>query len=383
MIIDETVDPTIDNHRRIMSIDILKGAAIIGVVLAHLVLLPVSSDVGGGGYKIGEFFYSALLMFIVFSGYFYRPGKSVVHYYLNRVLVLVGAFLAFTVVLTAIMYLYLMMLGYDLSSSDLWGDIAIMIVGRGCFEDIYTWSLIGEKILDVYDVTHSYYFFQILIVGYVIFYPIVDWVIVNWKRLLLVMFLFTSFTALYMEIIHIQLPFYAHLAPLSASFLLFGAYLGKIKFAEILDKAYRTPRCIAIILALLALSLVMIGLFPTEMSIIYSKFGHYGGWSVYPFIVMSVSSGLVLLYGTTIVAKLPYISDGMAYFGRGSVWIFLLHMFVAKMLVAPFMKLTTDSWLPAMSMTASLILSALTITLSFAIVRICSRVSRYVGISLT
>jgi fucose 4-O-acetylase-like acetyltransferase len=218
-------------------------------------------------------------------------------------------------------------------------------------------------------------------VGYVLFYPIVDWVIVNWKRLALVMFLFTTFTVLYMEYIHIQLPFYAHLAPLSATFLLFGAYLGRIKFAEILDKAYKTPRCIIIILALLALSLIMVGFFPTEMSIIYSKFGHYGGYSAYPFVIMSISSGIVLLYGTTIVAKIPYVSEGMAYFGRGSVWIFLLHMFVAKLLVAPFMKLTTDSWLPTMSVTLALILSALTITFSFATVRICSKVSRIAGIS--
>lgn len=381
MVIEDTVDPTIDNNRRILSIDILKGAAIIGVVLAHLVLLPVSSGVGGGGYRIGEFFYSALLMFIVFSGYFYKPGKSVLYHYTHRLMLLLGAFLFFTVLLTVVMYLYLMMLGYDLSSSDLLGDIGVMILGRGCFEDIHSWSLIGEKILDVYDVTHSYYFFQILIMGYVIFYPIVDYVTVNWKRLAVTMFLFASFTVFYMEVIHIQLPFYAHLAPLSASFLLLGAYLGRIKFAEILDKAYKTPKCIAIILVLLVTALVMVALFPTEMSIIYSKFGHNGGWSVYPFIIIAVTAGIVLLYGTTLVAKIPYVSRGMAFFGRGSVWIFLLHMFVAKLLVAPFMKIDTQSWVPYMPIASSLILSACTIAVSFLLVNIFGRVSRRIGLS--
>ncbi|MBP5685202.1 MAG: acyltransferase family protein, partial [Candidatus Methanomethylophilaceae archaeon] len=106
---------------RIQSIDILKGGAIIGVVAAHLMFIQNSQAIEDSFnfvFNAGELLYAALPMFLVLSGYFYKPGD--LWYNIKRkVIPLVTGLVVCTVVLTVIMYYYLGFLGYDLSNSDL------------------------------------------------------------------------------------------------------------------------------------------------------------------------------------------------------------------------------------------------------------------------
>jgi fucose 4-O-acetylase-like acetyltransferase len=62
-------------NSRLKVLDVYKGIAILGVIITHVVLLQ-----NGMGGKAGDssalvqFLFSGLIMFMVISGYFYKPG---------------------------------------------------------------------------------------------------------------------------------------------------------------------------------------------------------------------------------------------------------------------------------------------------------------------
>ena len=348
---------------RIQSIDILKGGAIIGVVAAHLMFIQNSQAIEDSFnfvFNAGELLYAALPMFLVLSGYFYKPGD--LWYNIKRkVIPLVTGLVVCTVVLTVIMYYYLGFLGYDLSNSDFWGDIIEIVIGKGYFEDIYGDKFTGEMILDVYEVTLPYYFLQIMAVGYLIFFPIVDYTIKNWKRLVAVSFVLLTITCVYMELVHIQLPFYAQLGPLVAVFYLIGAFMAKHNVAHRLEDGYREKRYWMILGALIIASVACICIIPTNMALIYSEFGDYGGFSVYTFVITSMTCGMVLFYCAALGTHIPWLRDVLSLPGRASLAIFALHMFVAKLIVAPFVELNTETWIPLTSTPLSLLLAVCTV----------------------
>ena len=375
--IEDEIDPTSSgSDSRIRSIDILKGAAIIGVITAHIALVQNQGGISSGEYSIGELFYAALPMFFVIMGYFYKPGNSLLYNYRTRVLYLLLGFVAFTVILTLLMYGYLLLLGYDLSGTDLWGDILTMLIGKSCFKDISSIAFTGERILAVYEVTHQFYFLQIMIVGYVIFYPIVDHVISDWRKTFAAVIILGAISGIYIEAIGLQLPFLAQDGPIVAALMLIGAYMGKHNVTEYLETGYRERRYWILFAAFLILALVCIYLIPTKLSIIYSMFGEYGGWSTIPFLLISMSCGMVLFYLAAWVSKVPYVSGFLMYLGKECLWIFVFHMFVAKALIAPFIPLNTTDWIPIDSIWQGILLTVVTVAVILVFVEAAHYLSR-------
>ena len=362
-----------DVKSRLSSVDILKGAAIIGVVLAHLVLIQNQSEFGEASFEIGELFYAALPMFFVLSGYFYRPC-TVKENLRARVFPLVLGLIVGTIVLTVTMYLYLLPLGYDLSDSDLWGDIAQIIIGKGSFQDMYDSNYTGGDILDVFEVTLPVYFIQVMVVGYLIFLPIAEFVMKDWRRAVITIFFLLSITCAYMELFHIQLPFYAQLGPLVASFYITGAYLGKYKVAEYFERGFREKKYWIVFIIFLVAALLCIQFFPTRMALIYSKFGDYGGYSVFSFYALTMACGIVLMYVAALVSHVKWVTSILTLVGRETLYIFFLHIFVAKMLVAPFVTLDVQSWIPIDSLPQSILLAIITIALIVIAVMLFRRI---------
>ena len=356
-------EATGQSNRRVRSIDILKGAAIIGVVLAHLMFIQNAVYVETERdllYTLDELPYAGLPMFLVLSGYFYK-SNSIVYNLKKKVFPLIIALILAVVVLTVVMYCYLLLLGYDLSGSDLWGDIAQIIIGKGAFEDIHSSAFDGEMILDVYEVTLPFYFLQIMAVGYLIFYPIADFALKNFKRLICTILVLLTIVCVYMELVHIQLPFYAQLGPLVAVLYLVGAYMGKYKVADYLEHGHHEKRYWKIFGVIAIIAVISMFLIPTNKALIYSEFGDYGGYSVYTFMITSLSCGMVLFFLAALASHIHPICRILSLPGRESLPIFALHMFVAKMLVAPFVKLDTESWIPIKSLPITFMLSIFTV----------------------
>jgi len=356
-------EATGQTNGRVKSIDMLKGAAIIGVVLAHLMFIQNAVYVETERdllYTLAELPYAGLPMFLVLSGYFYK-SRPLMYNLKRKVFPLIIALIVAVVVLTVLMYCYLSILGYDLSQSDLWGDIAQIIIGKGAFKDIHSSAFDGEMILDVYEVTLPFYFLQIMAVGFLIFYPIADFALKDLKRLIGTILVLLTIVCVYMELVHVQLPFYAQLGPLVASLYLVGAYMGQYKVADYLEHGRHEKKYWKIFGVIAVIAVISMFLFPTNKALIYSEFGDYGGYSVYTFMITSLSCGMVLFFLAALATHVHPVCKILSIPGRESLPIFALHMFVAKALVAPFVQLDTVSWIPIKSLPITLVLSIFTV----------------------
>jgi len=361
---------------RIKSLDILRGAAIIGVIAVHI-MFGAGRGVDGvyGGFNFAELIYAALPMFMVITGYLYKSGKDFRTNVKHRVVPLIVTLVVATVVLTCAMYVYLWLLGYDLTQYDLLGNIIEIIVGKACFQEIGAAGYSAGLVLAPYDISAGFYYLQILAVGLIIFYAIADSVLDNWKHCVIAILSLLSMTGLYLTTINAQLPFSAQLGPVVAAFLLTGALLRKYNVAEYIENGYREKKYWVIFACLVALSAVCILHIPSGMNIYNSLFGAYGGWSVFPYLVLSMSCGLVLMYLAALIMRVPVVSDIFRFAGVNSIVLFTLHMFVAKLIVAPFTTIGTEYWITVESLSMRFVILIVTLAIVFAFIAFMNRTS--------
>ena len=364
----EDTAPANGHRTRLITPDLVKGIAITGMVVLHLALLqghgsaPVTTT-GVGITMFKGIPYSLLCTFIVISGYFYVPGRSFMWNMRKRILRFSIFLIAAIIVLNSLMYAYLWLQGgYDLELSQLGDVIWQNIIGRGAFKTFDEINVYGGIILAPFEVTHQLYYLQMLIVGYVIFYAIADKVMDDWRKLFLAVFILMTITAVYVEFVGVVLPFYAHLGPMAAGFLLIGTYLSKIRFYEWLESGVYDKRYWLTFLALLMISILLCFITPRDPSIIYCNFGPFCGWSLYSFAVLSVAGGMMLSIIISWIRYIRYLREAIATVGVFCISVFVLHMFVAKCLAAPFVTFNTEVWIP-IGTAAGFLLSFITVAL--------------------
>ena len=358
-----------NGHRpRLMTADLVKGIAITGMVVLHLALLqghgsePTAST-GVGIMMFKAIPYSLLCMFIVISGYFYVPGKTFLWNMRKRVLRFSIFLIAAIIVLNSLMYAILWLQGgYDLELSQLGEVIWQNIIGRGVFKTFDEINVYGGIILAPFEVTHQLYYLQMIIVGYVIFFAIADKVMDDWRKLFAAVFILMTMTAAYVEFVGVVLPFYAHLGPMAAGFLLIGTYLSRLHFYEWLESGVYDKRYWLTFLALLLISVLLCFITAGDPSILYCNFGPFGGWSLYSFAVLSVAAGMMLSFIISWFRYVKYLREAIAAVGASCISVFVLHMFVAKCLAAPFVTFNTEVWVP-LGAAAGFLLSLITVAL--------------------
>ena len=356
-------------NSRIKSLDILRGAAIIGVITVHIMFgmgRGVDGDVAGG-FNVAELVYAGLPMFMVITGYFYKSGRKYIDNVKHRVVPVILVLIISTVFLTSIMYGYMWVLGYDLSSYDLFSDIMTIIIGKECFSTIGVDGFTAGAVLAPYDISAGFYYLQILTVGLLIFYAIADHVLDDWRKTVTAMFALLSMTALYLELVNIQLPFSAQLGPVVASFLLLGALLGRYNVAYYIENGYHYKKYWIIFFGFVIAAVASVILFPSGMTLYNSKFGSNGALSVFTFLFLSTTCGAVLWYITAFLIKVPVVSTIFTYAGLNSIILFTQHMFIAKLITAPFYTIGTEFWVTVDSLGMRFVILMATLGLLFGL----------------
>ena len=337
---------------RIKSLDILRGGAIIGVIMVHIVFGAGREVDGGigGGFNIAELAFAGLAMFMVITGYLHKKGNGFINNVKHRVVPIVITLIASTVILTSLMYGYMWILGYDLGQYDLFDDVMEIIVGKGCFQEIGSPGYNTGHVLAPYDISAGFYYLQILAVGLLIFYAIADSVLDDWRHCIIAILALVCLTALYLSTINLQLPFSAQLGPIVAAFLLIGALLRKYDVAVFIENGYREAKYWIILVSMAVVGALFIYFFPSGMTIYNTRFGFNGPLSVFTYVILSMSCGTVLWYIAALVAKVPLVSYVFTVAGMNSMILYTQHVFVAKLLTAPFFTLGTEFWIPIDSM---------------------------------
>ena len=364
------------NTERFRYIDVYKGLAILGVIVTHLVLMQNGTN-GSGVSPWVQFLFSGLIMFMVISGLFYRPGRGYVENVRRRVLPLVVIYVLSGVVLTVLLYLYLLALGYDLSQYSLLAELGDAVIGKGCFLDVNSPEFID--IMDhgaLFSTSTALYYLIILSGGYLIFYAIAERALKDWRVAVLSILVLLAVESVYIALVHIQLPFYIHLYPMVAAFLLLGALLGKHHFVEFLENGLRNRRYWITLTVLIVIAAVCLMAFPAATNLRRLNIGDYGLFTGFTFALTTLSCGFVQMYIVVILSKIPGLSHVFALMGANILYLFLLHIAVAKVLVAPFVQLVDTyeiplEFLPAIGVTLATI--AIILVMAHIYRRICPR----------
>jgi fucose 4-O-acetylase-like acetyltransferase len=354
--------------RRIESLDILRGAAIVGVITVHIVFGAGRSPDGmSDGISIAEFLYAALAMFMVISGYLYKKGKDFRTNLMTRILPILIVLAFSTILFTTLMYGYLYMIGYDLGGYNLLEEIGEILIGKCVFQNVHDVGYNAGAVLSPFDISAGFYYLQILAVGYLIFFAVADRVLGDWRKCLAVIVSLFAISGLYVEFIGIQLPFTAQIGPVVAAFLLIGALLKEYNFAEFMERGFHTRKYWFMIVSMAIIGLICIKYFPTGMTLCNSTFGSNGLLSVVTFPIHAMSCGIVLWFIAVMLIRVPVVSDIFRIAGIASIVLYSMHMFIAKFISAPFYTIGTEYWITIDSMTDRLVLLIITLSILYLI----------------
>ena len=354
--------------RRIESLDILRGAAIVGVITVHIMFgAGRSVDGMSDGNSVAEFLYAALAMFMVISGYLYKKGKDFRTNVMTRVVPIIIVLAFSTILFTSLMYGYLYMLGYDLGGYNLFEEIVEILIGKSVFQNVHAAGYSAGMVLSPFDISAGFYYLQVLAVGYLIFFAIADRVLGDWRKCLVTIVTLFAVSGLYVEFVGIQLPFTAQIGPVVAAFLLIGALLKEYNFAEFMEQGYHSKKYWFMIVSMAIIGLICIRYFPTGMNLYNSNFGSYGSLSVITFPIHAISCGIVLWFICVVLIRIPIVSDVFRIAGIASIVLYSMHMFIAKLISAPFYTIGTDYWITIDSLGDRFVLLIVTLSILYLI----------------
>lgn len=354
----QTEDST-GKPNRIMTLDVLKGILMIGIVMVHLVFLagtdaPVDSitpsDTGEARPGLSspiyiQMLYLGMMMFFISSGYFFRPKRSAKENIVRRVKQLIIPIVVGLIVLPTILYVYLTLLGQGPTWEDLYPSYKAVLGGVLVFQPYMGYD--PSIIVGMCFVYNGYYFLQLMLVAFVLFYLLADKVLDDPKKLIISIVVLIACTALLVEFVNMRLPFYAQLSPLAAAFMLFGAAIGKKGLLEWLEaSSLKNPKLWVFFIVSLALGALMVFVLPTGTGFDAMVFGDYGGWSAYSYFLAAVFTNMALLFLGSLFARIPLLNKALATAGRHSIAIICLHIFVIKLMMAPFHELMSTYTFP-------------------------------------
>ena len=335
--------------KRVGLMDLYKGMAIFGVLITHIVLLQNGADGRSEDpLPVVQFMYSGLLMFVLISGYFYKPGKSYLENVRSRVVPLFTIFVVMTVLMILVMYGYLLLLGYDLSQYDLPDVILSGLLGKGfAFVDFKSDEFLPYiEVQAPFDVCMQMYYLGLICVAYLIFFALVDRVITDWRKTVATILVLIFITSAYIEFVHLQTPLYVHMAPLFAAFLLIGALLKQYRFATFLENGLHDKRYWIGFLATIVVAVLLLLMFPGTTDITLGMIGDYGIFTAYTFSATTLACGMVQFFLAAILVRIPIWNGFFQLMGRDVLPLYLYHMLVCKILIAPFVTLDTSAQIP-------------------------------------
>ena len=332
---------------RIRSLDLYKGIAILGIIAVHVIIFPSMQQgetEGSGLPLVVQGLYLGLLGFFAISGYFYRPNRGFANNVKKRLSILGLGYLACSLILPLILCLEMAICGPNSPSIEDYGNAL-------------KWIYCSPTLWLVYDaqnyyascaVAIGYYYIQIMLVAFLVFYLVADRIICSWKRLLVTCIVLVTIQTLLVQYFPYNLPFHCHELPIAVMFMLLGAFAGQYRLVERAEfnGGWRDKYVLLGIGICVLITAVLTYLFPPGTGFNDASFGNNGGWSVPPFAVNAAAMIMVEVYICILLSKIPLISTFIMYLGRHTLSLMLLNGFVIKMLIIPFYEIPHNTWFP-------------------------------------
>ena len=326
---------------RYRSLDIFKGVAISVIVILHIGIVAKAG--------MGELapplqaLYLGLVGFFMMVGYFFKPGRGFRENMMRRVRFLLLALVIASVLLSVICFVWCLLWNQP---TDL-GDLVFCLQRAFCVERTFVdydvrlpWAICGF--------TMGYYYLWVLLGACAVFYAIADRVRDDWRLGLVAVAILVAVTVVYRETIPYSLPFYLNLWPIATVFMISGMYLAKYNLIGRMERAGLRDRGFWIVLIVSAACLMLMAyLLPPTIDFDYMGFGKYGGYSAIPYVAEGILAFIMLSHVFFILSRIPVISSLFADIGKHTMGVLLLHVFVAKTILAPFFTFDDVNCLPA------------------------------------
>ena len=352
-----------NDKQRIQSFDVLKGFIIIAIVFVHLFFLSYSEGEARSDAQpvIIQLLYTGLMVFFLISGYFFRPDRGFVHNTRKRVTLLGAVFVIANVLFPLILFVELNLTGQGATLEGVLDSYWNLVGGAHVFESIDNGA--ADAYYSTVAVNCGHYFIEVMLIAFIVFYAIADRVMKDTRVAVGTVVALVLVQALYTEFVNYHLPWFAELAPIATAFMLLGAIFGKFRVVETFEATgYKDRRYWIAFVALLVVGVVLGFLFPPGILFDMSEFGAYGGWSAFPYFIMSACLCCAFVYIAWLVTHVPVLSDALRFAGKHTLALLIMHCFVIRLITAPFHTIPDHSyWFPEMGTVEIIIVGLVTV----------------------
>lgn len=349
------------------TLDVIKGALIIAIVIVHLMMLQETKTNGGGMPPIVAGLSTSLMLFFLVSGYLYKSGGSYKHKIKKRFLQLYLPVAICFIVLPLLYFAYLFILGKN-PSMDGYEYILLRIFGNENMFHPYGFEVSYSLLLVVFS---GYYFLQVMAISFLIFYACADRVLNDLRLFLATIVVLVAITFAIREFCF-RPPLFLDLVPISAAFMFVGAFAAKHELIERIENGgwkHGWYWISFIAAAVLAVGLTLV--FPPSTEFAVSEFGGHRGYSAFPYFIEALLYSYVMAIILSWIAKIPLFSDAIVFVGKHTLAILLFSAFVANLIVTPFFGPSYTNVFPSMPLPVAMGVALITIV-------VCAVAAEYV-----
>lgn len=362
-----------DNGTRYLrSADFLKGFAIIVIVILHSFSglapedpseIPITELYN----PILDIFYSALMMFFLLSGYFYKPENGRWKNIKKRIIQIVPIFIICGTLLTLIMVGWGNIFGFTSSMDDIVKDL------------VNTLTMFSFQQPWIYGSEYGYvcigwYFVMNILSALIIFYLIADRCLKSWKHVAVSVAICLAIQIPIAQFFTVAYPLRLDLAPMAVAFMIVGAFMRKHDVILYLENNFKTKKFWMILIPVITAGFVISFFLPSGCCYSFCKFGLHGGFSVISFFVIMLCCGYFLLCISAIACHLKHSTKLFSFFSRYSLHILILHGFFLKLLQTPFYGMSKISLLAYMPIPSTVVIGLSSLILSLLTAYIGSKV---------
>ena len=357
------------DKQRVQCIDIVKGLAILIVVMGHLV---DNSDVSS---FVSKCIGMALGSFFILASYFYKPGQGYLSNVKKRVFQLVIPLLVWNLVVIVLCFLYETIVGSAAEITDYlkayWNRIydssSLTAINLGAESTSSVPSVYGESIVNM--VLNPSWFLNRLFFTELIFFAVADWALKKLWRVCVAMAALLTVTFLYTQFFSLHLPMQLDSCFALAALLLFGSYMRKLDFAKYIEKS-RWDRKKLILTGIILACFIAAKIWLTDFfgdQLQSGRFGSGGSVSVYIWFVCMILSFYVMMLIGSLLSHVPFVSGGLKRIGMHTLMILLFHMLIGKMVLYILWRILVADPDASMPLWASAIAVVIAVTLSMLI----------------
>ena len=355
-------------HRRLDTLDVLKGTVITAIVFVHLLIARDSGE-GTEPSLFLEYFYLGLMFFFICSGYFYRPERGFSKNIKRRMVQLLVSLSICGIVLSVVLFLEATVL-WEMPSGE---DFLLALRRAFCLENIGN-PMDENMICPVSGASMGYYFVWTMFWSFLLFYSTMKFLDDDNRKIIAAIVVLLAVQALIVEFLSVQVPFFFNLGPFGAALMMAGRLLAKYSVFHWIEDCPRNRPAFWLVLIVCAVSaLVLIIIFEPGISWDEMYYGKYGGASVFPFYAEALLVNVALVYLAMLFGKIPLLSKVLLLAGKHSLGLLLLHCFVAKFIFMLICEPETVSWFPSTDMTINLIVALVTYAVTLTACEVYTR----------